>query len=260
MEYMLAPLEGYSDNAFRTLCYNHGADLTFTEMARLDAIIRGNKSTLSRIKLYDETPTVIQLLGVKEESLKKFLENFKPYLGFRGFDINMGCPSPEMIKIGQGCAMVKRIARACNLVDIIKGHGYAASIKMRLGMNKFEKEKRIYLNLIKAANADFFVIHARHGGESYENPADFSVYTSCVDTGKKIIANGDIDSAEKVEGLRKMGVAGVMIGRAAMKDPAIFDRLKGNKATSKDELLKEYNELAERFGSRYRKNVIEGIK
>jgi len=93
-------------------------------------------------------------------------------------------------------------------------------------MNKFEKEKKTYLNLIKEVDADFFIVHAKHGKERSKDPADFSVYKECVETNKVIIANGDIKTKEQIEYLKSIGVKGAMIGRAAVEDPSIFKRLK----------------------------------
>jgi len=260
-KYIAAPLEDISDSVFRTLCYKYGADLTFTEMARLEGLARKNASTWSRLCCHDNTPVVVQLLGSKEDRLNHFLGMFEPSPGFKGINLNMGCPNPKVIRIGQGCALVKRLNKARSLVRIIRDYGYPVSIKMRLGLNSFEKKKKIYLALIKSVNADFFVVHARHGLEGYDSPADYSVFPECVATGKQIIANGDIDSKEKVESLRTMGVAGVMIGRAAVKNPAIFNELKGLSAPNPKAIREEYilksKELNHPY--RYQKQVLKHL-
>lgn len=224
---MLAPMEDITDDAFRTLCHSHGADLTFTPMARVSGLIRGNKPTLFRIEISSETPTEIQLLCNKVDRLERFLATFEPPTsGFQGFNLNLGCPSPNVIRDGLGCAMIRRVSRTAELVRTIHDHGYSASIKLRLGKNAFEKEKRAYLNVIEAVDADFFIVHARHGLEDLEDPADNYVYDECVGTGRKIIANGDVRSKDQITELRNLGVSGVMIGRAAVKDPSIFTRLR----------------------------------
>ncbi len=263
-QFHLAPIEGYTDNAFRTLCYRHGADLTFTEMARLDALARKNASTWERTKLLNDTPTVIQLIGNKEEQLTKFLSQFSAdinsnshkhgnHSNFHGFNINIACPSPRFVKLGLGCAMIKRVAKVQKLVEVIKKYGYKASIKMRLGLNKYEMDKKAYLNIIKNVDADYFVVHARHGSDTYENKTHDEVYEECVATGKTIIANGDIDSVEKVEKLKAIGVKGVMIGKPAIRNPAIFEMLKGNPALSSassfDILKKEYLQIAKELNT-----------
>jgi tRNA-dihydrouridine synthase len=260
-QYMLAPMEGYSDAAFRRLCHNHGADLTFTEMTRVSAILRGNKSTISRLSGYG-APTVVQIFGCKEAELEAFLADFLPFDGFSGFNLNLGCSSEGILKLGLGAAMVKRVSKTARLVNIIKKHGYTASVKMRLGTNKYEKDKKAYINLIKSVDADYFIVHGRTAAETYANPSDFKVYAECVKTGKKIIANGDIDSMRKVNVLKKMGVSGVMIGRAALENPAIFEELKGMKVTGMDKLEEEYLVLAEQYETqdRYIRNVLRCFK
>ncbi|MFC1648115.1 tRNA-dihydrouridine synthase family protein [Nanoarchaeota archaeon] len=227
-ELMLAPMEGQTNSEFRELCYKKGADSTFTEMARISALVRGNKSTLERINIPKPVPTYIQLIGLDEKELNEFLKEFKPQKGFLGFNMNLGCPSQEMIQKGLGCALIKRISKVQKIVKTIKDYSYPVSIKLRLGMNKFEKEKKIYLNLIKNVDADFFIVHARHGKENNKNPADFDVYKECVNTNKIIIANGDIKTKEQIEYLKSIGIKGAMIGRAALEDPNIFTHLKQN--------------------------------
>ncbi len=260
--YLAAPLEDVSDSTLRTLCYRHGADMTFTEMARVEGLAKKNAVTWRRLIACDETPHMVQILAAKEASLLKFLSMYEPPKGFSGFNLNLGCPSPDVISIGQGCAMIKRVAKVQRLVQIIKDAGHPVSIKTRIGLNEYEKRKKVYLNLLKGVDADFFIVHARHGGQEYLDPADFSVYPECVATGKVIIANGDIENAEQVEKLKALGVRGVMIGRRSVSNPAIFDQLKGKKAPTVAELKKEYLELCTEFGTSewYKKNVLKRLE
>lgn len=248
--YMLAPLEQTSDNALRTLCYKYGADLTFTEMTRYDSLAKKNKSSLRKIELHDQTPTQIQIVGGKEEALKKFLADFTPSKGFKGFNLNLGCPSPYVIKQGIGSAMIKRITKVNKILELIQ-EKYPCSIKMRLGMNGYEKFHKVYLNLIKSTNAEFYIVHARHGNEHYDSPADNSVYKECLETGKTIIANGDILDRDDVKRLQNIGVHGVMLGRAAVYNPGIFQVLKGKEQIDFKTLREEYLALVEKFQTPY---------
>lgn len=258
IRFMLAPIENMTSNAFRTICHKYGADLTFTELARIEALAKKNKCTLSRTKLKDETPTIIQLLGGNEKSYKKFLSDFEPSKGFQGFNLNLGCPSLHVINLGVGCAMVRRINKTKKIVNIVRDAGYPVSIKMRLGINEKDKERKVYLNLINAVDADFFVVHARHGTQNCNEPADFNVYEECVKTGREIIANGDIKNKEQIEFLKGVGVKGAMIGRAAILDPTVFNRLKGLPCPDKKVLINEYLELAKKFDEPelYKKNIL----
>ncbi len=247
-KYMVAPLEDYSCQAFRALCYKYGADLTFTEMVRVAGLTRNNKSTWARLTVDNDTPTQIQILVSKDDVLKKFLKDFSPNgKGFTGFNFNLGCPSPKIINTGQGCALIKRTNKIKTLTNIVKDHGYNVSLKMRLGMNRFEKEKKVYLNLINNVEADFYVVHARHGGEKYSEKADWSAYTDCVKTGKMIIANGDVKTKEDIQRLKEIGVKGAMIGRAAVTNPAIFNMMKGKEVPDINKLREEFLELSRKF-------------
>ena len=225
-ELMLAPMEKLTDPEFRELCYKNGVDSTFTEMARISALARGNKTTLKKIEILNGVPTYIQLVGSNELALNKFLQQFKPQKGFLGFNLNLGCPSKDIIQNGLGCALIKRTSKVKRLVQILRDHNYPASIKLRLGMNRFEKKKKVYLNIIKEVDADFFIVHAKHGKENSDCPADFKVYEECVNTKKVIIANGGIKTKEQIEYLKSIGVKGAMIGRGVLKNPDIFNILK----------------------------------
>lgn len=268
---MLAPLEGYTDAALRTLCLRHGADLTFTEMAHVESFLRNNGLALEKIEARDSTPVQIQLLTGREGELERFLAGFTPFPGFEGFNLNLSCPSPEVIRRGKGAAMIKRASKTQRLVSAIKNHGYAASLKIRLGTNVHEKAQKVYLNAIGGVDADFFVVHAKTATQGSAEPDDYSVFPECVEaaSGRPVVANGGIDSAEKVRQLREMGVAGVMIGRAALSHPAIFDELRnalGLNAPAKtvpgiEELKAEYSSLHAQLGGRetYHENFLNVI-
>ncbi len=260
---MLAPMDDYTDNAFRALCFKYGADFTFTPMLSIDALAKKNEQTWKELEFEDNNaPVIIQLIGNNEESLRRFLMVFKPSPGFRGFNLNCGCVDPKVIQKGYGCALMKRVSKVTKLVDTIRGFGHPVSVKIRLGLNSYEKQKKVYLNLIKNVNADFFIVHARHGKQTYADKADFSVYKECVATGKKIIANGDIKTLEQVKELQELGVEGVMIGRAAVEDPQIFNEIKEKRILDLEDIKEDYLILAEKYHSseRNKKNILKRLK
>ncbi|VVB77452.1 tRNA-dihydrouridine synthase B [uncultured archaeon] len=223
---MLAPMEGVTDGPFRTLCHQKGADLTFTEVARVANLARLKKGELERIGISGATPTQIQLAGAKLSEYEKFLAAFEAESGFQGFNLNLGCSSPEFVRQGIGAMMVKRVSRVNDIVNLIQKSGSECSIKLRLGMNDYEKGKGAYLNLIEAVDASFFIVHARTARQTLDDPADFSVYSKCVDLGKSIVANGDIRTRKQVKELRAQGLSGAMVGRAAIGNPEIFQKLR----------------------------------
>ena len=255
--YMLAPIENMTDSCFRTIC--RGADMTFTEKASLQSLAKKNPFTMNKIKLFDDVPCMIQIIGQREPLLEKFLKDFRPRNGFQGFNLNLGCPDPEVVKAGLGCAMIRRVSKVKRIIDRIKSYGYGANIKMRLGLNQFEKDKKVYLNLIENVDVDFFVVHARHGKETYIDKADWSVFSECVKTGKNIIANGDIETKDDIEKLKIC--KGVMIGRAAVENPLIFAQLKNFKIPARDKVKTEYEILLKQRNShqKYAKHIFKHI-
>lgn len=259
MRYWLAPLEGVSDCAFRTLCYHHGADLTFTEMIRVDALVRKNKSTLKMLDLHNETPTGVQLLAVKPEQLKQFVHQFSALnISPVCFNLNLGCPSPEVIRQGAGAALVKRINRVTELVTILKNLNLPVSVKIRLGLNDYEKQKKVYLQLIGAVDADAFIVHARHARQTSQESADWGIFEECLATEKHIIPNGDITTREHINYFKQLGVKEVMLGRAAVRNPSIFSYLKGKELLPPQQLKEEYLLLCEQYPSlpKYPENVL----
>ncbi|MHA2256093.1 MAG: tRNA-dihydrouridine synthase family protein [Candidatus Heimdallarchaeaceae archaeon] len=259
MEYMLAPMEKITDSSFRSICHKYGADLTFTEQIRFETLVKKTKSALDRIKLYDDTPTMIQIMGKDEEKLDEFLRDFSPDGDFQGFNFNLGCPSQTYVRQGIGSAMIKRPTKVKRMVDTIKNYGFNVNIKLRLGVNKTEKREKVYLKLIEKVDADFFVVHARYRSESYERKADWSVFPECVNTGKAIVANGDIQTKKDVEKIKEIGCIGVMIGRAAKNNPLIFGQLKNLKLPTLKSVRQEYVELCTKREGNYSENVSKWI-
>jgi len=269
--FMLASLERYSDSVFRTLCYNHGADLTFTEMAHVNSFLNRNRGSLQKIEPKDSTPVQIQILSSNEGKLDRFLSGFKTFNGFMGFNLNLSCPSKDVIRQGKGAAMVKRATKTGKLMALIRDHGHPVSVKIRLGLNQYEKDNKLYLNNLGGVDPDFFVVHAKHAGQSSDEPEDDSVYPECVEAarGIPVIANGGIDSPEKVQSLREMGISGVMMGRPAMGNPAIFDLLKNEMGMNDPprpvpraaDLGQEYRDLFDSIGGaeKYRFRVLKVI-
>ncbi|NPD88838.1 MAG: tRNA-dihydrouridine synthase family protein [Asgard group archaeon] len=259
MEYMLAPMEKIADSSFRYICHKYGADLTFTEQIRFETLVKKTKSALDRIKLYDNTPTMIQIMGKDEGKLDAFLRDFSPDKGFQGFNLNLGCPSQTYVRQGIGSAMIKRPTKVKRMVDTIKNYGYNVNIKLRLGLTKTEKREKVYRKLIEKVEADFFVVHARYRSESYERKADWSVFPECVNTGKAIVANGDIQTKGDVEKMKEIGCIGVMIGRAAENNPLIFGQLRNLKLPTLKSVKQEYIELCKNREGSYRENVSKWI-
>jgi tRNA-dihydrouridine synthase len=154
--------------------------------------------------------------------------------------------------------MVKRATKTARLVSVIRDHGQSVSVKIRLGLNHYEKENKLYLNNLEGVDPDFFVIHAKHANQASDEMEDNTVYPECVEAarGIPVIANGGINTSEAVQVLVETGVAGVMMGRPALRNPAIFDQIKNKLGINSlpkliptiDDLKREYQEIFEVVG------------
>jgi len=210
-------------------------------------------------------------LSSNEGKLDRFLSDFKPFDGFMGFNLNLNCPSKDVIRQGKGAAMVKRAAKTARLVSVIRDYGHPVSVKIRLGLNQYEKDNKLYLNNLGGVDPDFFAVHAKHAAQSSGEKEDNSVYPECVEAarGIPVIANGGIETPEMIQSLVEMGVGGVMMGRPAMGNPAIFDLMKNELGVNNppkpvpttDDLKREYNDIYEAIGGsdKYRSRFLKVV-
>ncbi len=238
-------MEAVSDAGFRALCHAQGASLTWTEMVRASAVARNNASTLDMIDTHDgATPTGVQLLAKSRDELCGALDRLETlavtsrphYRNIIAVDINLGCPSPDVIRNGSGPALLKRRARLqelfATLVEFKRDTGLdvqAVGVKIRLGLNKLEAEARVYLPLIDAAASagiDYVTVHARHAGQRSRDPPSWQAIAeakAAAPPGLAIIGNGNVFSAADAAAMRSQtGCDGVMLARAAIRNPWVF--------------------------------------
>jgi len=237
----------------------------------VESFLNRNRASLAKIEPRDSTPVQIQILSGNEGRLDRFLSDFKPFPGFMGFNLNLSCPSKDVIRQGKGAAMVKRGAKTARLVSLISDYGHPVSVKIRLGLNRIEKDKKLYLNNLGGVDPDFFVVHAKHAAQGSGEKEDYSVYPECVEAarGIPVIANGGIETPETVQSLVEMGVGGVMMGRPAMGNPAIFDYLKNGLGVNDplksvptiEDLKREYADIHEAIGGseKYRSRFLKVV-
>lgn len=241
---ILSPMEGVSCAGFRDLCWRQGAGLTWTEMVRASALARNNAATLALVDTFGEAPTGVQLLASNPDELTAALRRLveaaaadRPYIGsLVAVDLNLGCPSPAVIRAGAGPALLKRRSRLAQLFDALVAFKAstrlrvgAVGCKIRLGLNAVEAEARVYLNLVDCANAaglDYITVHARHAGQRSREPprwAAIGEVRSRAALSMAVIGNGDVRSLADALALRAAtGCDGVMLARAAIRNPLVF--------------------------------------
>ncbi len=242
-KYILAPLAGLTDKAFRRLCSEFGADLTFTEMISSDGLVHNFKKTSKLLEKYENESNVgVQLFGHKEDLILesvKILNDFE----FLILDFNVGCPVKKVFNSGSGAALLKDLKKLSHIMNIIKKNTkFPLSMKIRVGINEIDYNIVDYI--IKVAEdlkLSFLTIHGRARKQMFSGKADWNVIKYAIDKAKiPIIGNGDIftfkDAKEKME---KYKPAGIMIARGALSNPFIFKELK----LDKELLISNYEKL-----------------
>lgn len=265
---MLAPLAGWSDLPFRSVVKKFGVDITVSEMISSYALNYNSKKTLKMIEKSPlESPFSVQIAGNKEEVIKRSVEILNEQNGIDIIDLNCGCPAPKVSSHGNGSGLLKDLNLLSKLTSTIKLHSNKpyTSIKVRLGF-----DRKIPLELANAINdsgADFVVVHGRTKVDAYKK--DKIDYTSIALMKEKLkiplIANGEIDSYLKAKEVLKITNAnGVMIGRAALREPWIFYQLKHNspippRVIKRDIVLEHFDNMIRFYGERgcimFRKNL-----
>ena len=268
----LSPMEGVSDLGFRFICAKRGADLTFTEMIRADALVRNNKATLDLIDTHIRTiPTGIQLIASKPEILKKALELISQkiddeeaaFVNLSCIDLNFGCPSKEIISKGGGPALMKREKRMRDLITTLKEYSpLPCGIKIRLGLGSADKKNKVYLRVVEIANEvgiDWITVHPKTAEERSLDPIDLDALKEIIIRSKiPIIGNGFVHDGKSAKILFNLGCAGIMIARGAIVNPWVFEEIKSYLRGGKVERVKkdypaalaEYEEIAARYGTK----------
>lgn len=224
----LAPLAGYSDAAFRHICFEWGSAAAVTEMVSAEGLARDSEKTENLLKRYPgEKNLIIQLFGADADpfyrACPKVME-YKPAM----IDINCGCPVPKVVKTGAGSALMKEPERIRRIVStIIAETGVPVSVKFRLG---WESSNENYIEFAEAAadgGAAAFTLHARTRAQGYSGNADWSHIARLKEhfrnTDIVIFGSGDIFTPEAaVKMLSETGCDGVMFARGAIGNPFIF--------------------------------------
>ena len=230
----LAPLAGYTDIPFRTLCIEAGADFTFTEMVSAEGLAREGEKTLA---LMDRAPNerqyAVQLFMGNTDSLKEALAQLQPYHP-EVIDINCGCPVPKVTKTGAGSAMMKQPKLITEVVrTITEETDIPVSVKFRTG---WDAQSENFLEFAQAAldgGASALTLHARTRSQGYAPFADWSKltelkqYTHQHNYQVPVFGSGDLFKAEDAKRmLEETGIDGVMFARGAIGNPFIFSQAK----------------------------------
>lgn len=225
---VLAPMAGVSDRAYRELCVRFGAAYCVSEMVSSKALSFNSKKSEELMEISDlERPCGIQIFGddpkCMADAAKHALEN-KPDI----IDINMGCPAPKISSNGSGSALMKN-PRLCG--EIVKAVtaviDIPVTVKIRKGWDDDSINAVEVAKICESAGAAAITVHGRTRQQYYKPPVDYDIIRAVRESvSVPVIANGDIDSAERAKEV--MDITGcdlVMIGRATLGNPWIFSQI-----------------------------------
>ena len=220
-------MHGITNSSFRKKCKKAGADIAYSEMIAAEAIIRRIPKTLEMMQFETaERPIVIQIFGSNPKSMSeaaKIIENeIKP----DGIDINFGCPVQKAAKQGFGAIQLNEAKKAARIVGAVaRSVKLPVSVKMRL-VGKIPKDTIEFIRAVEKAGVAAVAIHARTQTQKYRGHADWELLHKIKGEFPELIilGSGDIATAQDLKD--KLGnLDGVLIGRAAKRDPQIFTKL-----------------------------------
>ena len=228
---LLAPMEDVSDPPFRRLCKLHGADLMYSEFISSEGLIRDAIKSRQKLDIFDyERPVGIQIFGGDEEAMAmsaKIVEAVNPDL----IDINFGCPVKKVVCKGAGAGVLKDVDLMVRLTKaVIRSTHLPVTVKTRLGWDENSINIDEVAERLQDIGVQALTVHARTRAQMYKGHSDWTHIERIKNNPRitmPIFGNGDIDSAEKaLEYKNKFGLDGMMIGRAAIGYPWIFNEIK----------------------------------
>ena len=224
----LAPMAGVTDYAYRTVCAQHGAAVTVTEMVSSRALIYQDKKSKSLLRKNEDSLCGAQIFGNEPEMMAEAARLALAHSGCDFIDINMGCPMPKIANNGDGSALMKDPALAGRIVRAVKDAvAVPVTVKTRIGWDKGSVNIVPFAKELEANGVDAITVHGRTKTMLYSGVADWDTIRKVTEAvSVPIVANGDICSPESILRCKlHSGVSFFAIGRAAFGDPWIFERL-----------------------------------
>ena len=226
---VMAPMAGITNVAFRKIIKEFGAGLVVSEMVSDKALCYGNQKTIEMLKVDEnEHPMSIQVFGGDVESMVTAAKFVDENSNCDIIDINMGCPAPKISSNGSGSALMKN-PRLCG--EIVKAvtavTDIPVTVKIRKGWDDDSVNAVEVAKICESAGAAAITVHGRTRQQYYKPPVDYDIIRAVRESvSVPVIANGDIDSAERAKEV--MDITGcdlVMIGRATLGNPWIFSQI-----------------------------------
>ena len=228
---LLAPMEDVSDPPFRAVCKDNGVDMMYTEFISSEGLIRDASKSLQKLDIFPyERPIGIQIFGDKEDVMREaaaIADAANPEV----VDINYGCPVKNVACKGAGAGLLRDLPKMQRITAaIVKACKRPVTVKTRLGWDDDTKNIKEAAQRLQDIGIQALTIHGRTRVQMYKGEADWTLIAEVKNMqgiNIPVFGNGDIDSPQKaLEYKNKYGVDGLMIGRAAIGYPWIFNEIK----------------------------------
>ena len=224
----LAPMAGITDLPFRLICEKYEPGLVVTEMVSSKALLYNDEKTKKLLNVDGEKrPISMQIFGSDEEAMAygaKYVSKIADIV-----DINMGCPAPKVTKNGDGSKLLLDLDKAGRVIDsVVKNSSKPVTLKIRLGWDKEHIVATEVAKLAETLGVSAIIVHGRTRDEYYSGKANLDEIRKVKEAVNiPVIGNGDIVDEETAKAMfEKTGVDGIMIGRAAIGNPWIFERVR----------------------------------
>jgi nifR3 family TIM-barrel protein len=250
---VLAPMAGFTDSPYRRIARRHGAALVYTELVSAEGIVRENRKTqdLTRFTA-EERPIAIQLFG-KDPSVMAEAARRVEALGPDLIDINMGCCAPRVCSGGSGAGLLLDPAHAGAIAAAVAGAvRLPVSVKIRIGWDDSSRNYRELIPRIEDAGISLVAVHGRTRAQKYAGKADWEAIAEIASLSRlPVIGNGDILSySDALERLGSSGCTAVMVGRAAIGNPWIFNGTRPSDSGLAGEVRTHLGLMSEFYGER----------
>ena len=235
MKYVLAPLAGFTDAPFRRMCHEGGADLAYTEMVSAAGLAHGSSPTRHLLEtMPGEGPVACQIFGANESDIAYATDFITQALKHSNtqtiveLNLNAGCPMTKVTREGAGAKLIEDPEKIHRLLKAMVGNtSLPVTLKTRLGPHPRKTNIFEILDAAESAGAKGIIVHARYTSQMHGGPTHLDLIREVVERAKiPVTGNGSVTDGKSAAAMAATGVDAVMIGRAALANPGIFNSMK----------------------------------